>query len=122
MAEVLTDDEPTTINGLTLRPSVRKRWAEALRSGEYKQGTLQLKSSEGYCCLGVLCEISGLNYSGSFASPPLGVQTWAGLVPDGVEPMPLKISQMKAGGRPLYQLNDDDYLTFDQIADIIEGK
>ena len=30
-----------------------RQWITALRSGEYKQGWLYLKSDEGYCCLGV---------------------------------------------------------------------
>lgn len=34
-------------------------WVEALRSGKYKQTSGHLKDKRGYCCLGVLCEISG---------------------------------------------------------------
>ena len=56
---------------------LKKRWLEALRSGKYKQSRGQFKVTEeeharqvanyfdkksaapvGYCCLGVLCEIS----------------------------------------------------------------
>lgn len=40
------------------------KWVEALRSGKYKQTTGNLKTSkEGecfYCCLGVLCEVMGV--------------------------------------------------------------
>ena len=32
-------------------------WIEALLSGRYKQGAGQLRSREGYCCLGVLCDV-----------------------------------------------------------------
>lgn len=32
-------------------------WANALRSGEYKQGMYQLQSDNGHCCLGVACEV-----------------------------------------------------------------
>lgn len=35
------------------------KWLEALRSGEHQQGKGRLKSDQGYCCLGVLCEASG---------------------------------------------------------------
>ena len=39
---------------------IKKKWLNALRSGEYKQGQECLKNSEGaYCCLGVLCRITG---------------------------------------------------------------
>lgn len=38
---------------------LKDKWIAALRSGEYKQIQRRLKSSEGFCCLGVLCEIVG---------------------------------------------------------------
>lgn len=31
----------------------KKKWISALRSGKYKQSKGQLKSGDGYCCLGV---------------------------------------------------------------------
>jgi hypothetical protein len=33
------------------------KWIEALRSGKYPQGHGALRSSDGYCCLGVLCDV-----------------------------------------------------------------
>lgn len=43
----------------------RKKWLEALRSGQYDQTKMRLVRVEddgkrSYCCLGVLCELSGL--------------------------------------------------------------
>lgn len=36
----------------------RRRWAEALTSGQFIQGTGSLKGIDGrYCCLGVACEV-----------------------------------------------------------------
>ena len=35
-------------------------WVNNLRSGEYTQDKSYLKTDEGYCCLGVLCETLGL--------------------------------------------------------------
>lgn len=36
----------------------QKRWINALRSGEYKQGRSHLQDVNGnYCCLGVACEV-----------------------------------------------------------------
>lgn len=32
---------------------MKQKWLEALRSGQYSQTKGTLKSSEGYCCLGV---------------------------------------------------------------------
>lgn len=38
-----------------------KKLVEALRSGEYEQGTGVLRSTNNrFCCLGVACDISGL--------------------------------------------------------------
>lgn len=38
----------------------KAKWIAALRSGLYSQTTGVLKDENGYCCLGVLCDISGL--------------------------------------------------------------
>lgn len=38
---------------------LKRKWVEALRSGEYKQGVGYLRDDENhFCCLGVLCDIS----------------------------------------------------------------
>ena len=36
---------------------LRDEWVAALRSGDYPQGQGALKTADGYCCLGVLCDI-----------------------------------------------------------------
>lgn len=39
----------------------RRRWVEALESGEYRQNRGYLASGNGsFCCLGVACEVSGM--------------------------------------------------------------
>ena len=43
-----------------MKKEIAKIWVEALRSGKYEQTRGKLKMDESYCCLGVLCEISGL--------------------------------------------------------------
>lgn len=35
-----------------------KKWTDALRSGKYTQGKRSLCTPQGYCCLGVLCEVA----------------------------------------------------------------
>jgi hypothetical protein len=35
----------------------RKLWIDALRSGDYKQATSQLRYEDGFCCLGVACDL-----------------------------------------------------------------
>lgn len=51
----LASEKLMTRNGLD--PEFKKQWVEALRSGKYPQGIGRLKSSLGYCCLGVAEEI-----------------------------------------------------------------
>ena len=51
-------------------PEVKAKWVAALRSGEYEQGYEYLKTVEPngdtkYCCLGVLCQIQGLEWGPS---------------------------------------------------------
>lgn len=44
-----------------MKKFVAIKWVKALRSGKYKQGRRRLKSLDNsYCCLGVLCEIMGI--------------------------------------------------------------
>ena len=45
---------------------LKQRWLEALRSGEYLQGTDRLRNGNTFCCLGVLCDIVDPN---GWASP-----------------------------------------------------
>lgn len=104
-----------------MNPEVKILWLEALRSGRYKQTCHQLRNAEGFCCLGVLCDISGLgqwdqngyyrrNLSGLHSDLPSFVAEWAGL----------PSNPLASDGTPLADLNDLAGLTFPQIAGIIE--
>jgi len=68
-----------------VKKSIADKWIKALRSGKYKQTKGKLKGKVGYCCLGVLCEISGKDefkskgYLGSFETLPKEVVSWAGM-------------------------------------------
>lgn len=113
----------------------RDEWLEALRSGQYAQGRLALCESDRYCCLGVLCrlqgrltfldgkwreegeEISGLPYE----NPVYKNLDALGRLPVGVF---VRMFGGNLGGVArevqLAACNDNG-LTFDQIADIIEA-
>ena len=117
---------------ITTNANVRTLWIEALRSGEYKQTREYLHNPQGYCCLGVLCDIfrkqnpSSCEWvlpqdKGSYvfstneeedgwvqeeSYPPILVRDWAGL----------SYSNMMA----LAKLNDDDHFTFNEIANVLE--
>jgi len=117
---------------------IKQQWVTALRSGEYTQAYHNLRTEEGFCCLGVLCDLyskdtgdsstewevnhtadlkpipfySFLN-EGSFL--PIAVKQWAGL--DKASPEVVDT----VGREELAQLNDTGY-TFAQIAQLIENQ
>jgi len=37
--------------------SLKQKWVRALRSGKYIQTSGALRTEDGYCCLGVLCDV-----------------------------------------------------------------
>ncbi len=59
-------------------------WIAALESGEYKQAQGRLRTNEGYCCLGVLCDVAKRQgviraYSAGGDYLPQSVKRWVGL-------------------------------------------
>jgi hypothetical protein len=51
------------------------KWIAALRSGEYSQDRGALRTDDGFCCLGVLCDVMGAEWEysredGYFANLP----------------------------------------------------
>lgn len=40
---------------------LQRQWLDALKSGEYQQGTKFLCKDGKYCCLGVACEVLGID-------------------------------------------------------------
>lgn len=129
-----------------MNENVKALWTAALRSGRYKQGYNNLKKYQDgeacHCCLGVLCELAvaagvtqehrdndgnivfgtdGERMSSLFI--PVEVTRWAELW--GIDPA--THTTINVGGEPkiiwgdtLSKLNDEDKLTFDQIAAVIE--
>ena len=123
-----------------MNPEIKAQWVSALRSGEYKQtdGTLHRVISvsadgEGYCCLGVLCDIAvkagvirsridgsrevfeaGTEWESGVL--PAKVERWAGL--DNENPM---VRTAEGYDSSLASLNDDGY-SFGAIADLIENQ
>lgn len=115
-----------------------RKWVAALRSGQFDQGTVKLRSANEYCCLGVACEVAianGVNlkvklydehatYDGETAYLPRQVSDWLGLSQEN--PLAndwLGISQedpLIAPSLTAVQANDTLGWSFDQIADAIE--
>ena len=108
----------------------RKAWVEALRSGEYEQTTGFLHTDNGYCCLGVACEVSGLGRWKNDVDRqfyitndddrqttvlPDKVRQWLGLYDNGGVAIHTDNSKVD-----LTELNDGG-ASFEEIADKIEN-
>jgi hypothetical protein len=104
-----------------------RKWVEALRSGKFKQSRFVLRNEEGFCCLGVACEVAvregvipearagkdRYDYDNEISSLPERVQNWLGLrTPYGYA----------EGYQSLESLNDSGEYSFEQIANVIESK
>lgn len=116
----------------------KEKWIDALESGEYKQIKGRLRSSYGYCCLGVLCDVVkdeiGFGWTTHpylaevFSSsdglvqvdglPPQEVLDLVGLFPYAEHDQGIPITY---NGQPasLARANDEFSLTFTEIAQII---
>jgi hypothetical protein len=108
-----------------MKKAIADKWVKALRSGDYKQSTGRLRSSDDkFCCLGVLCNIHAQTYpkhaaaqedsslyDGCSAYPPESVLNWAGL----------KNNEGNFGEiNSLAEMNDQG-ASFREISDIIEN-
>lgn len=106
------------------RDEAFKLWTDALRSGEYEKGIGMLNSGGKFCCLGVLCEVLGVDNNGGANGYVVYNDTSAVL--------PVEVSKFMEMGRngdfingvgnygALTGLNDYSASTFSDIADIIE--
>lgn len=112
------DEDTGETKEFKLDPEVKRKWVEALRSGEYAQGTgrLAAKTLNGivYCCLGVKAKIEGnlvpYDYDNSlFMYCGTGA---TGSLP--LEEMPPEIQEK------LSTFNDTDERSFKWIASYIE--
>jgi hypothetical protein len=127
----------------------RHAWAEALRSGRFKRGRGALhvvdrhNNQDEFCCLGVACEVAiaeGINVSRNEAVSQAGHVVYQygnpGETPDNRAFPPEAVAEFfglhNAKGAVVRQdngekttylswLNDEGSLTFDEIADIIDG-
>ena len=130
-----------------MNPEIKTLWLEALRGGEYTQGSAYLRRRQdwaeefSYCCLGVLCDlaeksgvVSGevrvepwdaeVTYYGDDAAMnmlPLVVVEWAGLSNNsGQLSRAVPVNDRGLAYDTLWELNDSGNLSFDEIADVIE--
>jgi len=118
-----------------MKEHVKNLWVEALNSGKYKQSKNHLKTDDGYCCLGVLCDVyaknqkkkgfsSETNLSNAYAFPDGKsdktkvlsdrVVKWSGM--NSTEGAVVDISY----GKTLLSILNDDGQSFDEIVNVIE--
>jgi hypothetical protein len=43
--------------------TLKAKWVKALESGKYRRAHAQLKTGNAYCCLGVLCDVAGIDFN-----------------------------------------------------------
>ena len=109
-----------------MNQQVKQKWVSALRSGDYQQTKYYLHTGDGFCCLGVLCDLYGKEHNVEWnlanngnnyefqdrpSCPPFSVTEWAGIVSSN----PYICSRSFT----LAELNDNGS-TFNEIADLIE--
>jgi hypothetical protein len=123
-----------------MKADIKTKWVAALLSNEYEQTTGVLRNGDGFCCLGVLCDIyaqetgvewftvNGRDFGmhGADSVLPLEVRRWAGLADEhgGY----VSVSKDYDEGEmttvdhtaSLTELNDTWNYDFRQIADVIE--
>ena len=128
-----------------MNTEVKQKWIDALRSGKYDQGSEKLRSVNGYCCLGVLCdlyskeqgtewEFRGLRetnlqpqdywyFEDQSEFLPDSVKEWAGL-PVGNPSVRVDVTEEDDENDWFYNdeianLNDSGY-TFNELSNLIE--
>jgi len=108
-----------------MNPKIKQKWLNALRSGEYQQTQERLRKEDGFCCLGVLCDLyikennveweinedDMYRYEKHFTVLPPSVVGWAGVEDSN--------PYVNGGIGTLSGLNDKGF-TFNEIADLIE--
>lgn len=103
------------------------KWIDALRSGRYTQAKRALHTDNGYCCLGVACELyqqevgdlsvtydeddGYYRYDGDRSLLPSKVANWLDLT-----------DQSGSFGNTALTTKNDCGASFEEIADIIESR
>lgn len=94
---------------------LRKLWCEELRSGRYQQTHDFLKLGNGYCCLGVLCDIA---YKQAVYHIPL--ENYKNLETERIPDEIMKAAKISYDQCRELSVANDDGKTFDYIANMIE--
>ena len=99
---------------------MRQEWAEALRSGKYAQTKRVLRRKDGYCCLGVACDLFG---GGSWLNDQQGIYWYRTKGRDCDVQLPAALQRalgLDNGTEVTLMDMNDRGESFDTIADYIE--
>lgn len=117
----------------TMTTKIATKWINALRSGDYNQTKHCLQDQNGFCCLGVLCDITlkkpKLNEEGFLLGAGLVDQN---LIFDKVcndhlrldESTNVDLASLNDDGEVLVEFKFEEQLesfSFDEIADILQA-
>ena len=101
---------------------IAQKWVEALRSGKYEQVTGALRSGDGFCCLGVACELA--IESGVDIRRTDDYHAYTRVVPNRLLPPVVGEWLRLKGSEADWRLanKNDGGSTFAEIADLIEQR
>lgn len=107
------------------------KWIEALRSGEYAQTTGRLQDFEGYCCLGVACELFAPSHDRDHRGILIGnvpitlnrAPKWLEMfVTDFYNKTKVDLAGLNDGVELFHELSkSDQQFSFDEIADLLQA-
>jgi hypothetical protein len=104
-----------------MTPEVKSEWLRALRSGDYQQGKATLRGPNGFCCLGVLCDVVNPNAWVPANVPQAGMYRWYGERTILPEDFKVAAGVDDDAESELVNMNDHEDRNFDEIADWIEN-
>lgn len=111
-----------------MKPEIKAKWLEALRSGNYEQGKGALRRQQSFCCLGVLCDLHAKETGEQWeeeAEAEHNVRMYLGepnyLPEEVMEWAELQSPNPPVGASNLFIANHNDQgKTFPEIANLIE--
>lgn len=113
-----------------MKTITKQDWIDALRSGKYKQASGRLKGPDGFCCLGVACELAEIWPAKTLGNSeplitsklPKQVLDMLGGYTNAEYDQRIPVGAGEISTNALSNMNDVSRLTFMQLADVLEGK
>jgi hypothetical protein len=104
-----------------MNPEIKQKWIDALRGGEYQQDKYSLKTSKGFCCLGVLTDLYLKEKNQDWEITENGYYTFSE-IKDALSNEVANWCDFPYLNKEaiLIEMNDDFGKTFQEIADYIE--